>query len=61
MKRFVKEYANDKIRNYQQIAADSPRLLDECASRIERIRKAVSMYERYMITEDETIREILEA
>ena len=61
MKRFVKEYANDKIRNYQQIAADSPRLLNECANRIERIRKAVSMYERYMITEDETIREILDA
>lgn len=61
MKRFVREYANDKIRSYQNIAADSPRLLGECASRIERIRKATSMYERYMITEDEAIREILEA
>ena len=61
MKRFVKEYANDKIRSYQNIAADSPRLLDECTSRVERIREAVSMYERYMITEDEAIREILEA
>lgn len=61
MKRYVKEYANDKIKAYERIAADSPRLLQECTYRIEYIRKAVREYERYRITEDEAIRAILEA
>lgn len=61
MKRYVKEYANDKIRDYERIAAESPRLLEDCGNRIERIRRAVKLYEQYMITVDEAIREILEA
>ena len=61
MKRYVKEYANDKVRQYESIAADSPRLLDDCAKRIERIRKTILAYERFFITADEAIREILEA
>ena len=61
LKRYVKEFANDKRKCYEQIAAESPRLLKDCQQSIERITGAVKAYERYMITADEAIRVILEA
>lgn len=61
LKRYVKEFANDKRKCYEQIAAESPRLLDDCQRAIERITGAVRAYERYMITADEAIRAILDA
>ena len=61
MKRYVKEYANDKIKAYERIAAESPRLLQECSDRIANIRKAITAYERFQITPDEAIQAILDA
>lgn len=61
LKRYVKEYANDKVKQYELISADSPRLLQDCAGRIEKNHAAVKAYERYQITADEAIRAILEA
>ncbi len=61
LKRYVKEYANDKVRDYERIAGESPRLLEDCQHRIERIRGAVKAYERYQISVDEAIQVILES
>lgn len=61
LKRYVKEYGNDKVKQYERVAAESPRLLEDCQHRIERILGAVKAYERYMITADEAISVILEA
>ena len=56
MARFVKEYANysiDKIKRYELMNKDV------MTRAIEKIKKAVELYERGMITEDETIEMIL--
>ena len=61
LKRYVREYGNDKIKQYERVAQDSPRLLDDCQRRIERIHGAIRAYERYMITADEAVSVILDA
>ena len=61
LRRYVREYANDKRNIYVQIAKESPRLLDDCAARIARIDQVVKAYERYEIIADDAIRAILEA
>ena len=61
LKRYVREYGNDKIKQYERVAQESPRLLDDCQRRIERIHGAIRAYERYMITADEAIDVILDA
>lgn len=56
MARFVKEYANysiDKIKRYELMNKDV------MTHAIEKIKKAVELYEHGMITEDETIEMIL--
>lgn len=61
IKRFVREYAKDKIRSYERVIAECPRLLDDCTRAISRINQAVEAYERYEIIADDAIRMILEA
>ena len=61
LKRYVREYGNDKIKCYENVAKESPRLLDDCQRRIEKIHGAIRAYERYMITADEAVSAILDA
>ena len=61
LKRYVREYGNDKVKQYESVAQDSPRLLDDCQRRIEKIQGAIRAYERYMITADEAVSVILDA
>lgn len=61
IKRFVREYAKDKIRTYERVISECPRLLDDCTKAIARINRAVEAYERYEIIADDAIRMILEA
>ena len=60
-KRFIIEYANSKIKLYEQLKKDYPQQTDAYNKMINAVDRAVWSVERGYITDDEAIRLILES
>lgn len=60
-KRFIIEYANSKIKLYEQLKKEYPQQADEYNRMINAVDRAVWLVERGYITDDEAIRLILES
>lgn len=60
-KRFIIEYANSKIKLYEQLKKDYPQQTDAYNRMINAVDRAVWSVERGYITDDEAIRLILES
>ena len=60
-KRFIIEYANSKIKLYEQLKKEYPQQTDEYNRMINAVDRAVWLVERGYITDDEAIRLILES
>lgn len=56
MERFIKEYANYQMKNYEENALMQQKYKDE---KISQIKKALAMRENGFLTVDETIKTIL--
>lgn len=61
MKRYVKEYANDKVKLYRSLAREYPSQRDDFYHKIDAVNRAVWLFERGYIIVDETMRLISEA
>ena len=60
-KRFIIEYANSKIKLYEQLTKEHPAQASDYAKMINYVDRAVWQNSRGYITDDETIRLILES
>lgn len=60
-KRFIIEYANSKIKLYEQLKKEYPQQTDAYNRMINAVDRAVWSVERGYITDDEAIRLILES
>lgn len=60
-KRFIIEYANSKIKLYEQLKKDYPQQTDAYNRMINAVDRAVWSVERGYITDDKAIRLILES
>lgn len=61
VKRFIIEYANSKITQYDKLSKEYPDKKDTYYEMSRRVYKAVRLVERGLITDDECIRLILES
>jgi len=61
VKRFVIEYANSKMREYEKLTGEYPENSKLYAKAMRIIDRAVRCAERGMITEDDAIRAILDS
>ena len=61
VKRFIIEYANSKIKQYNSLSAEYPHQKEDYDRMINAVNRAVWLVERGYITDDESIRLILES
>ena len=60
-KRYMTEYANDKIRDIRKLIKEYPQQKEDFLRMIEAVKKAVWLYERGYIIVDEAMRLIANA
>ena len=61
VKRFITEYANSKIKQYKSLSVEYPNQKEDYDRMINAVNRAVWLVERGYITDDESIRLILES
>lgn len=61
VKRFIIEYANSKIKQYKYLSAEYPHQKEDYDRMINAVNRAVWLAERGYITDDESVRLILES
>lgn len=60
-KRYMREYANDKIRDIRKLIKEYPQQKEDFLRMIDAVKKAVWLYERGYIIVDEAMRLIANA
>lgn len=60
-KRYMREYANDKIRDIRKLIKEYPQQKEDFLRMIDAVNKAVWLYERGYIIVDEAMRLIADA
>ena len=60
-KRYMREYANDKIRDIRKLIKEYPQQKEDFLRMIDSVNKAVWLYERGYIIVDEAMRLIADA